>query len=543
MTTIKLMANDQNLIAVEKPLLAAGDVNSVILHVDFSDEWTGYGKEAVFFTGKNSKPYSKLLVGDECLIPKEALNTSTMLYIGIRGTGNEGDCVKTSSIIKYRIREGCPIGEDAPEDPEPNVYMKILSAYGKMDAKVSQSYEHAESLITKAYDDTKKLVKEADDATEGKISVERERINNLIKSDESAFKGYVLKEYTTTGKTIALGASFIDGTAKYFASSILTGEWSSAQDVQVLFVGVYLSNEKTTENDAMYFSDEHLFCNCVKGDDGTWSISVLYESDIKPEELYAHFKIKYAYSSDVDGAYASLAELNDIRIGYDGKVYDSAGDAVRMQAKMTVRTPQEAKIGQVPIVRSIDKENNINWIMGEHYYSYNDLYLSWDGNVSGLEYVAATEIGISFYKISDTPITEEELIGSKITLITNSGETHEQEITERHITKVGDALVLDPVFVSAVKETTIDDYGATFSEGVWHALKSYAGGYVSTIVSPEKVQKIPEKFLPDTFCELNQKVVNITTLLSQVRDAIKNGDTDTAINLLDSFLLDGGELA
>lgn len=52
MTVIKLITNDQLLSVVENPTLAAGDVKSVMLHVDFDDKWDEYGTEAVFFMEK-----------------------------------------------------------------------------------------------------------------------------------------------------------------------------------------------------------------------------------------------------------------------------------------------------------------------------------------------------------------------------------------------------------------------------------------------------------------------------------------------------------
>ncbi len=129
MTTIKVMANDQDLTIVEKPILASGDLGTVILHADFSAEWDGYAKTAVFYQNEKNTFHAILDGNGECVIPWEALKSEGVLFFGIFGAKN--DTRKTSEVVKYRIRKGAWSEETNPSDPTPDIYTQILAAYSK----------------------------------------------------------------------------------------------------------------------------------------------------------------------------------------------------------------------------------------------------------------------------------------------------------------------------------------------------------------------------------------------------------------------------
>lgn len=128
MTTIHLITNDQLLIAVQKPKVASGDVNSVTLHVDFDSAWDGFtARSAVFYTSKDSTPHEMLLADNECTVPSAVLAEAGVLFIGIRGITANGESIKTSTIVKYKIVEGAKTGE-ATLYPELNMYQQYLAA-------------------------------------------------------------------------------------------------------------------------------------------------------------------------------------------------------------------------------------------------------------------------------------------------------------------------------------------------------------------------------------------------------------------------------
>lgn len=129
MTTITLLANDQHLSVTAQPKIASGDQNSVLVHVDLTAEWDGYGISTVFFTGENEPVYEVLLVDGNCIVPHEVLANAGLLYIGIRGV--KDDMIKTTSLIKYKIAQGAPVGDATSVPPTASVYEQLLALAGE----------------------------------------------------------------------------------------------------------------------------------------------------------------------------------------------------------------------------------------------------------------------------------------------------------------------------------------------------------------------------------------------------------------------------
>lgn len=137
MTNICLVANDQLLAVSLQPTVAAGDVNSLKLHVDFSEDWDAYAKSAVFFTSNDETPYEKILTNGECLVPPEVLVEAGILYIGVRGVNSDTAEVKTSTLVKYKIKDGAPAGTGTTVKPTADVYQQLLTAYGTTEAEIA----------------------------------------------------------------------------------------------------------------------------------------------------------------------------------------------------------------------------------------------------------------------------------------------------------------------------------------------------------------------------------------------------------------------
>ena len=132
MTTIGLVASDQLLTVALNPKITSGEQNTVDVHVDFSDDWNGFTKSAVFFTSNNTDTvYEKIMTNGDCIVPSEVMEKSCVLYIGVRGVNSSNNEVKTTSLVKYKISEGAPAGTGTEVEPTPNVYQQLLTAYGK----------------------------------------------------------------------------------------------------------------------------------------------------------------------------------------------------------------------------------------------------------------------------------------------------------------------------------------------------------------------------------------------------------------------------
>ena len=129
MTIIKLITQGQQLINASKVVVASGDVNSVELQVEFdSVAWGEYPvRSATFYTSKDATVHEMMLLNDKCIVPFEVLTEASVLFIGVRGVSADGERVKTSSLVKYKISEGAPAG-DKTLTPTMDLYRQYLVA-------------------------------------------------------------------------------------------------------------------------------------------------------------------------------------------------------------------------------------------------------------------------------------------------------------------------------------------------------------------------------------------------------------------------------
>lgn len=125
LTTIKMLAFDQHLKVTKEPKLASGNRKSVQISVTFTDKWDGYVKSGVFFTEEDPTVYEVLLINGVCVIPHEVLETPGILYIGIRGVSGETN--KTTTLIRYEVNRGAPIGTGTAVEPSADVYQQLLA--------------------------------------------------------------------------------------------------------------------------------------------------------------------------------------------------------------------------------------------------------------------------------------------------------------------------------------------------------------------------------------------------------------------------------
>lgn len=127
MITIKVATNGENLIFVEKPTIASGDKNTVKLDLIFCDCWKDYSITAVFNRQGEEIYYEKLLVNNSCIVPAEVLTKAGNIQIALKGVKADGSEF-TSERLNYKIIQGAVNG--TVEDPTPDIYHQILSAYG-----------------------------------------------------------------------------------------------------------------------------------------------------------------------------------------------------------------------------------------------------------------------------------------------------------------------------------------------------------------------------------------------------------------------------
>ena len=145
MTQINLHTSDQHLIAAQKVKIAAGDINSVILHVDFDSAWEEFTERKAIFANDSvngGKTQDILLVGDECTVPHEVLSKDGTLEIGVTGYKSDGETKKTSTTVNLKLLRSL---KDANTTiaPTMDLYMQYLSAIRKEISPISEQFNAA----------------------------------------------------------------------------------------------------------------------------------------------------------------------------------------------------------------------------------------------------------------------------------------------------------------------------------------------------------------------------------------------------------------
>ena len=122
-TNINVQCTDQRLRITDQPLIASGGVNEDVVNFTFDSSWDGFTKTAVFYQTEDAV-YHMLVVNDSCSIPHEVLAEPGYLLFGVFGVN--GDVIKTSEVLKYKIERGAITTATLIPDPTPDIYQQIL---------------------------------------------------------------------------------------------------------------------------------------------------------------------------------------------------------------------------------------------------------------------------------------------------------------------------------------------------------------------------------------------------------------------------------
>lgn len=134
MIAINLTINGTKVAAADVPVLPSHNVQTILLVCAFDAEWDGYGKTAVFWGAGDGEPIAVAMVGDQCAIPHEALDSEGALRLGVFGVS--GDNRLVAERIKVNVVAGAwdeNAGGSAPITP--TQYEQVMAAVAAADAK------------------------------------------------------------------------------------------------------------------------------------------------------------------------------------------------------------------------------------------------------------------------------------------------------------------------------------------------------------------------------------------------------------------------
>lgn len=203
MTEINLMTSDQRLIAVQKVVIASGDVNSVQLKVAFDSVWNRFThKTAVFHTADDPTKYEALLIDNSCVVPWEVLQKPGTLFIGVVGVDELDNDIftsdtKTSTLVKYKIEQGAERA-NVTLTPSMDLYQQYLKAFSdKVDPFRADVYAQMEAKIAEMEEMIRQHEEAIADITEGVVLWENpdpsaEFAGQTIELDTSEYKKIVV---------------------------------------------------------------------------------------------------------------------------------------------------------------------------------------------------------------------------------------------------------------------------------------------------------------------------------------------------------------
>ena len=131
-----LIVSGQSISIADNDMLVSGTIGEYTATFEFSSDWDGYAKTAVF-EPVGGTPREVVLVDDACVIPWEVLQAECSLKIGCYGTN--GDRRRPTIYTPGRLVHHGAKQASASVEPTPDVYDQILEQEKTLKGLVDQA--------------------------------------------------------------------------------------------------------------------------------------------------------------------------------------------------------------------------------------------------------------------------------------------------------------------------------------------------------------------------------------------------------------------
>lgn len=125
---------------LESEMLVSMAVNVYPIRFEFSKDWDGFSKVALFYNSNNEKAYSVLLdESNTANIPAEVLmEFGGTVYVGVCGENESNKHLPTLALSLGEVEEGICTPAFKPEDPTPDIYQQILARLSSIEETLSK---------------------------------------------------------------------------------------------------------------------------------------------------------------------------------------------------------------------------------------------------------------------------------------------------------------------------------------------------------------------------------------------------------------------
>ena len=133
-------------------LLTAGMAKAVTVEFEFTEDWDGLTKTAVFTNGKTTVDVlQSRWQGNTVTIPAEVLTTAgRYIRVGVYGTGADGVALPTIWADLGKVRPGAEPSGDASTDPALPVWAQLQALIGDLDDLTTKAKDNLVAAINEA---------------------------------------------------------------------------------------------------------------------------------------------------------------------------------------------------------------------------------------------------------------------------------------------------------------------------------------------------------------------------------------------------------
>lgn len=142
---IQVSCKDQLLKITDAPILASGGLNEVRVVFSFCEKWKGFAKTALFYREPENIYYAVLDSNDTCVVPWEVCYEEGTFFFGV--FGERDNTRRTSSTVRYKVKNGAITSEMLPSDPTPAVYDQIMALFAEAIEQSKSFRAEAEVVI------------------------------------------------------------------------------------------------------------------------------------------------------------------------------------------------------------------------------------------------------------------------------------------------------------------------------------------------------------------------------------------------------------